>query len=308
VSKILAYKPNWRSMVLRFILLTVGGLVSAFGVIVFLVPSNIAPGGVSGVGVILNHLIGVPIGLFVLLGNIPIQYLGYRILGGWRVTTGTLYYIVVYSVALDFLTPFLSTDNISDNTLLMALFGGIVTGIGGGLVYRAGATGGGTSTLARIVQMKFGLPLSTISLYTDGLVITAAGLVFGWEAALFAIITLFVGSATSDYVLEGPSVIRTATIVTDYPDDVSQAVFAHLHRGVTAWQGEGMFTEKPHTVLFITISRPQVNLLREIVFAVDPRAFIVIGQGHVAYGEGFKTQNHLQKTHKLPPAEISTTP
>jgi uncharacterized membrane-anchored protein YitT (DUF2179 family) len=92
----------------------------------------------------------------------------------------------------------------------------------------------------------------------------------------------------SDYVLEGPSVIRTATIVTDRPQEVARVLLEDLRRGVTSWQGRGMFTEQEHTVLFVTITRPQVNALRRLVFSVDPNAFLVIGQGHVAYGEGFK--------------------
>jgi len=160
--------------------------------------------------------------------------------------------------------------------------------VGGGMVYRAGGTQGGTSTLARILQYRFGMPLSTTSLYTDTGVIALAGLVFGWEGALYATVALFAGAMASDYVLEGPSVIRTATIVTDRPQEVARVLLEDLGRGVTSWEGKGMFTAQEHTVLFVTIARPQVNTLRRLVFSVDPNAFVVIGQGHVAYGHGFK--------------------
>jgi len=156
------------------------------------------------------------------------------------------------------------------------------------LVLRAGGTQGGTSTLGRILQQQFGMPLSATSLYTDTAVIVLAGLVFGWEGALYAIVALFVGGATADYVLEGPSVIRIATIITDKPDAISELVMDDMGRGVTAWQGKGMFTEQNHTVLFITVSRAQVSSLQRLVHLADPNAFMVIGQGHVAYGEGFR--------------------
>lgn len=282
-------RQNWATIVSDIILLTLGSLVAAVGVIIFMAPFEIAPGGVSGLAVILNHLDPrLPIGLIIILGNIPIQILGFRYLGGWRAIFGTIFYVIVFSLAIDLLTPYLSAINVGSNVLTNALFGGVLQGIGGGLVYRAGGTQGGTSTLGRILQQRLGIPLSTSTLYTDTLVVALAGLVFGWEGALYAMVALFVGGAVADYVLEGPSVIRTATIITDRPQEVASAVISQMHRGVTAWEGTGMFTEKGHTVLFITVNRPQVTALRQLVLAVDPNAFVVIGQGHVAYGRGFK--------------------
>jgi uncharacterized membrane-anchored protein YitT (DUF2179 family) len=262
--------------------------VSAIAVIVFQAPFNIAPGGVTGVAVILNHLVGTPIGLVILLGNIPIQWYAYRTLGGWRVIAATVFFIVVYSIGIDVLTPFFPAEGVSDNLLLNALFGGIVGGIGTGLTFRGGGTAGGTNTLGRILQDKYGIPLSSSTLYTDGLVIALAGVVFGWEGALYAIVALYVGGAAADYVLEGPSVIRTAVIITDQPRPVANAILSELHRGVTAWEGRGMYTDDAHTVLYVTMGRAQVNALRRVVLKADPKAFIVIGQGHVAYGEGFR--------------------
>lgn len=280
---------DWRSLFTDLLLLTSGAIIAAVAVIIFMAPFSIAPGGVSGVAVILNHLDPrLPIGLMILIGNIPIQILGFRTLGGWRVIIGTVFYVVLYSAAIDALTPHIQNVDVGDNVLLNALFGGILQGVGGGLVFRAGGTQGGTSTLGRILQMRFGMPLSTSTLYTDTGVVVLAGLVFGWEGALYAIVALFVGGVASDYVLEGPSVIRTATIITDRADAIAEVVMSEMGRGVTAWQGTGMFTEKSHTVLFVTVSRAQVNALRLLVQQADPDAFMVIGQGHVAYGRGFR--------------------
>jgi len=97
-----------------------------------------------------------------------------------------------------------------------------------------------------------------------------------------------VAGATTDYALEGPSVIRTGVIITDHPNEVAQRIFTELGRGVTSWEATGMFTDQPHTVLYVTIGRAQVNTLQRLVIATDPAAFLVIGQGHSAYGEGFK--------------------
>jgi uncharacterized membrane-anchored protein YitT (DUF2179 family) len=276
-------------IITSYVMLTIGAAIDATSVNIFFAPFKIAPGGVTGVAVILNHLDArLPIGLLILLGNIPIQLLGYRMLGGWRIVVRTVFYVVMYSILVEFLKPYTTGVEVGTNVLLNALFGGILGGVAGGLVLRAGGTQGGTSTLGRILQQRFGMPLSATSLYTDTAVIVLAGLVFGWEGALYAIVALFVGGATADYVLEGPSVIRIATIITDKPDAISELVMDDMGRGVTAWQGKGMFTEQNHTVLFITVSRAQVSSLQRLVHLADPNAFMVIGQGHVAYGEGFR--------------------
>ena len=283
--------PSFISKAWMLILLILGALLNAIAVLVFQAPFDIAPGGVSGVAIILNSLSdgAIPMGVVILLGNIPIQILAYRILGGWRVIAGTIFAVVVYSLLIEFLTPYLAGQIVSEDRFLNALFGGIITGIGSGMILAAGGTLGGTSTLGRILQQRSGIPLSTSTLYTDGIVVGVAGLVFGWEAALYAMVALYVGGVTADYVLEGPSVIRTAVVITDHPRELAEAIITRIGRGVTAWEGTGMFTEQPRTILYVTISRSQVNELRRCVTSLDPNAFLVIGQGHTAYGHGFRT-------------------
>lgn len=277
----------------RLALITIGALLSALAVIVFEAPFNIAPGGISGVAIILNHLIDTPIGLIVLLGNIPIQFIAFRMLGGWRVIAATIYAVALYSIAIDLFTPYFPASGISTDIFLNAVFGGIIGGLGGGLVLRAGGTMGGTSTLGRILQIRYSIPLSSSALYTDGGVIVAAGLVFGWQSALYAAVALFVAAATSDYVLEGPSTVRTAVIITDRPREVSDAILAQMSRGVTGWEARGMYTDTPHTVLYITLGRSEVEELRHLVRRIDTEAFVVIGQGHAAYGNGFRGNRNV---------------
>jgi uncharacterized membrane-anchored protein YitT (DUF2179 family) len=190
-------------------------------------------------------------------------------------------------VATDLL-PVTGVGAVSSDRLLNALFGGIVGGIASGLVYRSGATYGGTSTIARIIQNRTGTPMSSTLLYTETALIALAGLVFGWEAALYAVMAMVVYGLATDYVLEGPSVIRTAMIVTGYPREISDLVIRDLNRTVTSWEARGMYTGQERCVLYVTVSRSEANRLRELVFSVDPHAFLVIGQGHAAYGEGFR--------------------
>ncbi len=281
-------RPSVLSLIGMFVLLTVGAIISAIAVIVFEAPFNIAPGGVSGLAIIINSYTGWPIGTMVLIGNIPIQIIAYRMLGGWKVVATTVYVVVVYSLLIDVLTPLFPTTGVSDDIFLNAVFGGIVGGIGAGLVFRAGGSLGGTSTLGRILQERYGIPLSSSTLYTDSAVIVLAGIAFGWEQAMYAIVMLFVAGVTADYILEGPSVIRTAVIITDRPREVATMVLEGMGRGVTGWDAKGMYTEQPHTVLYVTIGRGQVNTLRRLVLEADPEAFLVLGQGHSAFGKGFR--------------------
>ncbi len=284
-------EKNLRDILSWLFLLTTGVIVSAIGVAAFLVPSGVAGPGVLGIATIMNHLWATPVGLFTLIANIPIQILGYRYLGGAKAVLGTVYYIVVFSIVVDFLIPIFE-HGLIDNILMAAIFGGVLNGLGGGLVYRAEGTMGGTSTLARILQLKLGAPLATTSLYTDTLIAIAAGIVFGWEAALAAIITLFLTGLASDYVLEGPSVVRTAMIVTDKPTMLEKAIGQSLKRGTTKWYSETGLHHQAHGVLFVTVSRPETRQLTEIVSTIDPEAFVVISQGQTAFGRGFKPIRH----------------
>lgn len=277
------------SILYRLFRLALGAFINAIAVIIFQAPFNIAPAGISGIAVILNHLLPVlPIGLMILIGNIPIQLIAYRFLGGWKVIAATIFTVALYSLMIDAFTPLFNNAMMSDDRLLNALFGGILGGIGSGIVLAAGGTMGGTSTLGRILQKRYGMPLSSSSVYTDGIVVLAAGLVFGLEGALYAMVTLYIGGVTTDYVLEGPSVIRTSVVITNNPREVADAIIERMGRGVTSWEGTGMYTNQPRSILYVTVTRSQVNELRRIVRTVDPSAFMVVGQGHVAYGVGFR--------------------
>lgn len=293
---------NWSAVLINYILIAIGTAITAVAVIVFQLPSNIAPGGVTGVAIILNFLFDTPIGLMTLLLNIPIMIIGYRMLG-WQSLAGTIFCVVLFATYVEVFMPLFPPGGIAQDNLLNALYAGIIGGIGGGLVLRAGATLGGTSTLIRILNERFGLPISSGTLYLDTGVIVAAGLVFGWEPALYAMITLFIGGVASDYILEGPSVIRTAVIITDRPREVADIILNSLRRGVTGWEGKGMFTEQSHTILYVTVARSQVTRLRNLVLEADPNAFIVIGQGHTAYGRGFRVTKPKNRATEQPVAQ-----
>ena len=280
-------RMNLRTLVQNYLLLTIGALLLAVNINLFLAPANLAPGGVSGMAIIINSLTAWPIGLTMLVLNIPLLVLGFLYLGRFRFLVYTLYAVLLYNLGADLLALWLPAGGITDDLLLNALYGGVVGGLGMGLVYRGGGTTAGTGILGRVLQMRTGIPVSQIYLLTDGGVILVAGLVFGWERGLYALITLFVWGVAADFVLEGPSVIRMAFIVTDRPQEVADAVLRELELGMTAWPAEGMFTEAEHTVLFCTVSRPHERALRRVVTQADPNAFLVVGHGHQASGGVF---------------------
>ena len=267
-----------------FFFLTIGSLIAAINVNLFLAPSELAPGGVSGAAIIINKFTGWPIGLMMLALNFPLLFVGFKYLGRFNFLIRTLYVVILFSLGVDLLAPWLPAGGATDNLMLSALYGGVVGGIGSGLIYRGQGTSGGTGILARVVQLKTGFPISQVYLLTDGFIVFIAGLVFGWDKALYALVTLYIWGIAADQVLEGPSVVRTATIVTDRPKEVAEAVFDHLRLGITAWPAQGMFTEESHTVLFLAVSRPNVDALKSVVLEADKQAFIVIAHGHQNIG------------------------
>ncbi len=285
------YWPTFRD----YVLILIGSVLEAIALRLFLVPADLASGGVSGIAQLLNHFTGWPIGVMVLLGNLPLFAIGWRYLGGRRFALRTAFSVIVYSLNVDLIPRFhlIPTNGITDDIFLNSLYGAVVVGVGYGLVYRAGSTSGGSDILARILNHYRSVSMTQSYLMVDSAVILAAGFVFGWKQALYAIITLYVSGIVSETILEGSGTVRTALIITAQPNFVSQRVLDELERGVTILQGTGAYTGEDRPVLYCVITRAEVAQLKSIVQEADPQAFIVIGVAHEALGEGFKA---LQRT------------
>jgi uncharacterized membrane-anchored protein YitT (DUF2179 family) len=222
--------------------------------------------------------------------------LGFFQLGRWQFLLRTLIAATIFSVCTDlFITNlpyFLPQYPVTHDLLLNTIYGGIVGGVGGGLIYRAGGTMGGTGIVGRVIQNKTGKPLSQVYIYTDGMIIVVAGIVFGWEVAMYAMLMLFLNGLASDYTLEGPSSARTATIITNQPDSVVAALMTHIHRGVSYWEITGGYTGEKRYLVLCTITRPQVSKLKQVVGDTDKDAFVTIGVSHEALGSGFTPLPH----------------
>ena len=279
-------------------LILISSVIQAFSLRVFFVPANLASGGVSGISQLLNHFTGWPIGLMVFLGNIPLFVLGWRFLGGRQFALRTAFAIVTYALFTDIIlsTPLFAAhgaatqliNDLQGDIFLNSLYGAIVSGIGYGLVYRARGTSGGSDILARILNHYRSTPMTQSYLIVDTAVILGAGFVFGWKAALYAMIALYVSGLVAETTLEGGGTVRTAMIVTNEPEAISNRVLEELERGVTMLQGTGAYTGVDRPVLYCVILRSEVAYLKAIVHEVDPHAFMVIGVAHEALGEGFR--------------------
>ena len=272
------------------ILILAGTLIQAVALRLFMVPAQLASGGISGISQLINHFTGWPIGLMVFLGNIPLFLLGWRLLGGRRFAMRTLVAVLAYSIFTETVLwlPFFPKNGITSDLVLNSLYGAVVSGIGYGLVYRAQGTSGGSDILARILNRWRGIPMAQSYLMTDTLVILAAGFVFGWQKALYAIIVLYVSGLVVDSTLEGLGTVRTALIVTDKCREVADRILAGMERGVTILEGTGAYTGEARPVLYCVVTRSEVQQLKTIVHEVDPHAFMVIGMAHEALGEGFQ--------------------
>lgn len=282
-------KPIWSS-IRDYALVLTGALVQAVGLRLFMVPAELASGGISGISQLINHYTGWPIGLMVFIGNIPLFVLGWRFLGGQRFALRTLVAVTAYSFFADGLLwlPFFPKAGITSDLVLNSLYGAVVSGVGYGLVYRAQGTSGGSDILARVLNRWRGISMTQSYLLTDTLVILAAGFIFGWQKALYAIITLYVSGLVVDTTMEGSGTVRTALIISEQSGAVSQRILTEMERGVTILQGAGAYTGEQRPVLYCVITRSEVQQLKTIVHEADPKAFMVIGMAHEALGEGFQ--------------------
>jgi uncharacterized membrane-anchored protein YitT (DUF2179 family) len=277
---------SWNSL-RDYLFILAGALVQALAMRLFLIPAELVSGGISGIAQLVNFYTLWPIGLMVFIGNVPLFFLGWQYLGGPRFALRTALSIVAFAFFTDFLVLFIPTGIVHD-LVLNCLYGGVMLGIGLGLVYRGKGTSGGSDILGRILNHRLGISISQAYMVTDTVVILAAGFIFGWENALYALVTTYVSGLAAEAVLEGSGVFRTAMIVTSCPDQVAGEIMTTLERGVTILGGTGAYTGQPRPTLYCVITRAEVAQLKDIVKQADPKAFMVIGMAHEALGEGFR--------------------
>lgn len=275
-----------------YALMTVGILIVAWGLNAFLIPNKLAAGGVSGLATVFYYLfqdkfgVTVPIGVQMLVMNGILLVIGIS-LRGWRYGARTVYGMVALSVAVDLLAPF-TPHLAADDRLLAVLYGGMITGIGMGLVFKARGNTGGTDIVAQLLVEKVNLGIGQLMLIADAVVTLVAAIVLGPDLALYGAVAVFVMGAVIDVVQEGLSVEKAAFIICDEPGRVADAVMHQLGRGATGIMARGLYSSEPREMVFTVVSRREIDALKALVHAVDPKAFVVIADVHEALGEGFK--------------------
>jgi uncharacterized membrane-anchored protein YitT (DUF2179 family) len=267
------------------VLIAAGCLCMALAMDIFLNPNNVVPGGFTALAMFANRLWGWPIGVTLLVLNIPFLAWGMKVLG-MQFGPKTVLAAVLSALLIDVLQPYLPV--VRGEPLLYTVYGGLLYGLGMALIFRANATSGGTEIPAKLLEHYRGVRLSTSLLAMDVAALALAALFFGLAPALYALIAAWVMARVIDAVEAGLDAGNTALIVTGKPEAIRGQVLDRLERGVTILRGEGGYTGEQRTVLFVAVNRRQVPALREIVSEADPDAFMVISPSHEVLGEGFK--------------------
>ncbi|MCX6029094.1 MAG: YitT family protein [Chloroflexi bacterium] len=282
-------RTRWGNLTGRLLyhalLIVLGGLLMALSVDIFLDPNNVVPGGFTALAIFANRLWGWRIGITLLALNVPFLILGMKLLGV-QFGPKTIFAAAVSSLAIDFLRPYVPT--VQGEPLLYTLYGGLLYGLGMGLVFRADATSGGTEIPAKLLEHFRGVKMSSSLLAMDVAILALAAFFFGLAPALYALIATWVMARVIDFLEAGFNAGNTAFIVTGQPDAVCASIMEQLNRGVTILRGEGGYTGAERAMLFTAVNRRQVPILRELVSAADPDAFMVISPSNEVLGEGFK--------------------
>jgi len=260
-----------------------GTVIMACAFNMFLVPNQIAAGGISGLGVVFYHLLRIPVGVTIFLLNLPLFIIAARYYG-FRFIIRGLFGTVALSVIVELLAflPVLTQD-----LLLAALYGGILMGIGIAVVFRFHGSTGGTVLAAQILNKAFGFATGQSLLAADFIVVALAGIVFNPELAMYALISIFVTSRVIDLIQEGVSNSKAALIITEKTGSIVERVLREMERGATILSGKGAFTGQPREMVLTVVSQAEVPRLKQIVHEEDEKAFVILGNAHEVLGEGF---------------------
>mgnify|MGYP005817370641 CR=1 FL=1 len=273
-----------------FLWIIAGTAITALGIDLFLVPFHIADGGVVGVAVILNTLWGWPVSLLILALNVPIFIVGW-LARGFRFVARTMLGVLSLSLFTEVGSGWAS---ITGNALLATLYAGLITGVGMGLVLRAGGSTGGTDTLARALQHWTGWPAGQTILMLDGVVIVSAGLLIGPEQALYGALSLFLATRAIDFILQGTYSALATTIISAQGEEIAMRIMGELERGVTLLPARGAFTGQTSMMVYVVVRRDQLSALRHLVHTVDPKAFVVLTEAYEVLGEGFLEDREMR--------------
>lgn len=290
-------KPKSKALTLAwsYFMITLASAIYAVGFNWFYVPNEIAFGGITGVGQIINAVLPwAPIGTVVIILNIPLFILGWRLLGG-HLLLSSLYAMAVSSVFIDIVNSIWTFEAM--DPMLACVFGGVLMGASLGMVFQQGATTGGTDLIARLLKLKISwLPMGKLLMATDLVVIVATAIAFGSVySALYGVVALYIAGIVMDRVLYGMDSAKVAYIISDRFQEIAAAIVNDLDRGVTILQGQGAYSGAEKKVLMCAFKQRQIVSIKRMVKELDPTAFIIVCDAHEVLGDGFREyqQNEL---------------
>ncbi|MCS0671868.1 YitT family protein [Cytobacillus firmus] len=257
----------------QLIMITLGAVIAAAGLEFFLVPNNILDGGVIGLSIIAAELTGMTMSIFLIVLNLPFLYIGFRKIG-MKFTIHTLYGVIVLSASTAYLHHF---EPVTNDLFLATVIGAVILGTGVGLVIRTGGALDGSEIIAILVSKKRPVSVGQFIMIVNVFIfILAAFLVFSWETAMYSIITYYIAYKMIDIVVEGMEELKSVTIISDMPEEISAELMKQLGRGMTYIQGQGVFTGEPKKIIYTIVTRIELSTLRSIVEDIDPNALVAI--------------------------------
>ncbi len=302
----------FHSAVKDYFFITIGGIMMALGIGVFLVDARVVPGGVSGLAMAVHYLTNgtVPVGGLVWILNIPLYIWGFKELGP-RFGTRTFYGFTVSSLLIDFFRgefPGLHYTGLNmspsvvhirqHDFLFLVLLGAFFLGLGLGIIFKFKGSTGGSDIVAAILQKRYGFKPGMAILLIDFFVISIAGIIIQFKhlsgqipamaLTLYAFFLLFVSSRLIDVVLDGFDYARSAMIISDKNDKIAKVIMERLSRGATAIRARGLYKNMDREIIMTVVSRKEITLLTELIEQIDPSAFVIINSVHEVLGEGFR--------------------
>lgn len=262
---------SWVVVVLTYMFMTIGILLAALALEVFLIPNRIIDGGITGISIILSFLTNINLSIFIVIINIPFLLLGFKHLGKNFLIQSSVA-MVLFSLLLE---AFKQVDVVTSDILLATVFGGLLLGIGVGFVIRYGACLDGVETIAILINKKTSFSVGQVILLINLVIYMVAGILFGWDRALYSIMTYFITYKIIDIVSEGLDQAKAALIITNNGEEIASSIYKKLGRTVTFIEGEGLISGKK-VVLYVVVTRIEVRELKKIVGDDDVSAFMTI--------------------------------
>ena len=277
-------------LLIEMLFITIGSVIASFAIEEFLVGCTILDGGVVGISIMLNTLLKIPLGLLTFLLNIPFLIVGFRKIGK-RFIIKSGYAMVVFSIFLQIFAPL---KNVTEDYLLAVSFGGVILGIGVGVVIKFGGCLDGTETVAILLNRKFKFPVGQTVLIFNIVIFAVAGFFFGFDRAMYSLLTYFITSKVLDIVENGMEQTKAAMIITNDAKEIAEQIYQKLGRTVTIMEGEGLVSGKK-VILYCVLTRFEVRELRSIISNIDSSAFIAISDVSEIIGRHIKKSGVLNK-------------